>query len=133
MALTDEGFPSPRPPEPTSGTDPHLLTTRYFWANIVYLLYGLGVMVIDYGPFDDATDNNIYIATNLTHALNAALYAWSWKGRRWNDWVVTIEYLNVVEAGLYLWSSAYYPYMDDSGLDSASVKVRERTWRPNRT
>ena len=44
----------------------------------------------------------------VVHIISASLYLWSWRDRSWFDIVVFPEYLNHIEAGLYLWSAIWY-------------------------
>jgi hypothetical protein len=44
--------------------------------------------------------------------LSATLYWWAWKDHRWNDVIMIPEYLNHIEAALYLWSAIWYARED---------------------
>jgi hypothetical protein len=47
--------------------------------------------------------------------LVAFLYIIAWRGRSWFDVVLLPEYLNHVQAGLYLWSALWYPKQNTLG------------------
>ncbi|CAF1408967.1 unnamed protein product [Adineta ricciae] len=109
---------------------------RYFLANFVYLLYAIGIMIIDYDPWingsaepevfvnvsnETSTEiteegvsivNKMYLGLAIVHMISAALYWWAWKDHCWNDVIMIPEYLNLVEASLYLWSAVWYQNED---------------------
>ncbi|CAF1405409.1 unnamed protein product [Adineta steineri] len=119
--------------------------SRYMLANLVYLVYAIGILIIDFNPnvngsssdntmdydYDDNTTtmisvldqpvigvplvNRFYIGLAAVHILSAFLYWWSWAGRSWLDIIMIPEYLNHVEAGLYLWSAIWYSREDTLG------------------
>ncbi len=43
------------------------------------------------------------------HLISAFLYWWAWVGRSWLDVIMIPEYMNHIEACLYIWSAAWYP------------------------
>jgi len=43
------------------------------------------------------------------------MYWWAWYDRTWNDIIMIPEYLNHIEAGLYLWSAIWYSREDTLG------------------
>ena len=45
----------------------------------------------------------------------AFLYIIAWRGRSWLDVVLIPEYLNHIQAGLYLWSAIWYSKQDTLG------------------
>ncbi|CAF3921077.1 unnamed protein product [Adineta steineri] len=125
------------------------LYNRYFFANLVYLFYAIGILVIDYDPWLNgsaeevieelvcicndtllvsntteiigeeietgiSTTNRMYLALAIIHLISASLYWWAWKDHRWNDLIMIPEYLNHIEAGLYLWGAIWYQY--ENGL-----------------
>ncbi|CAF2502390.1 unnamed protein product [Rotaria sp. Silwood2] len=114
------------------------IRNRYFAANIVYLIYAIGILLIDFSPaitggkdpyedpcvcgnttVDNSTEevggtnyaaivNNMYIGLGVIHVISATLYWWSWKDHCWNDVIMLPEYLNHIEAALYLWAAIWY-------------------------
>ncbi|CAF4202443.1 unnamed protein product, partial [Rotaria magnacalcarata] len=59
--------------------------------------------------------NGYYIGLGVLHLLSASLYLWAWRDRSWFDIVMIPEYLNHIEAGLYLWSAFWYSRQDILG------------------
>ncbi|UJR32329.1 hypothetical protein I4U23_019793 [Adineta vaga] len=59
--------------------------------------------------------NRIYIGLAAVNILVAFLYIIAWRGRSWFDVVLIPEYLNHIQAGLYLWSSIWYSKQDTLG------------------
>ncbi|CAF3033736.1 unnamed protein product [Rotaria socialis] len=144
------------------------LRSRYMLANLVYLGYAIGILIIDFNPqvngsadSSSVVQNNtyttpvvptleqsisntplvnrlylekkcshiahpyIYIGISyslqlisgfaIVHIVSAFLYWWAWAGRSWLDVIMIPEYLNHIEAGLYLWSANWYPKADTMG------------------
>ncbi|CAF4004532.1 unnamed protein product [Adineta steineri] len=125
------------------------LHNRYMLANLVYLGYTIGLLIIDFNPaftgsssletlttaiinetFDETTTplsildepvytddyvNKIYIGLAVVNIIIAALYVWTWRDRSWFDVVLVPEYLNHIQAGLYLWSALWYSKQDTLG------------------
>jgi hypothetical protein len=102
-----------------------ILHSRYMLANIVYLIYSIGILIINFHPSfnENSTDNSLltsksfdisryYIALGLIHLISASLYLWAWRDRSWFDIIMIPEYLNHLEAGLYLWSAFWYSKQD---------------------
>jgi len=97
-----------------------LLHSRYMLANLVYLIYSIGILIIDFHPSFNETSiisknldqnpniNRYYIGLGILHLLSAFLYWWAWRDRSWLDIIMIPEYLNHIEAGLYLWSAFWY-------------------------
>jgi hypothetical protein len=52
---------------------------------------------------------------NIVHLISAFAYWWAWHDRSWRDIIMIPEYLNHIEAGLYIWSSSWYPKLDTLG------------------
>ncbi|CAF1209752.1 unnamed protein product [Adineta steineri] len=113
-----------------------LLHSRYMLANIVYLIYSIGILIINFHPsfnnnstetssilsknLDQPIDynsniNRYYIILGFLHLLSAFLYWWAWRDRSWLDIIMIPEYLNHIEAGLYLWSAFWYSKQDTLG------------------
>ncbi|CAF1258055.1 unnamed protein product [Rotaria magnacalcarata] len=130
------------------------LRSRYMLANLVYLAYAIGILIIDFNPqVNGSADsssvdqnntyttpaaptldqsigntplvNRLYLGVSyalqlisgfaVVHIVSAFLYWWQWTGRSWLDVIMIPEYLNHIEAGLYLWSSLWYPKEDTMG------------------
>jgi hypothetical protein len=114
-----------------------LLHSRYLLANMIYMVYSIGILLINFHPiFNETVDNdrsanisNIldqsihhsplvsrsYIGLGLLHLLSAILYWWAWRDRSWLDMVMIPEYLNHIAAGLYIWSACWYGKQDTLG------------------
>lgn len=110
---------------------------RYLWANVVYLIYASGILYVDLVAYPAYTAilaketaagsttpgadaqlayvNRLYLGFAVIHLLNSLMYIVSWwpSGYTWMDWVMIPEYLNVIEASLYLASSTLYPQTGD--------------------
>ncbi|CAF3907702.1 unnamed protein product [Rotaria sordida] len=111
------------------------LYNRYMIANLVYLGYTIALLVIDFYPGFNSNSsdtsitmeesnytisildqpvimneyvNRLYIGLAAVNILVAFLYIIAWRGRSWFDVVLIPEYLNHIQAGLYLWSSLWY-------------------------
>jgi hypothetical protein len=50
----------------------------------------------------------ISVVFGVVHMISAMLYVWSWRDRSWFDIVLIPEYMNHLEAVLYLWSAIWY-------------------------
>ncbi|CAF0722958.1 unnamed protein product [Adineta steineri] len=124
-----------------------IIRRRYMLANLVYLAYTIGFLVVDYNfpvnlPDDMTSDNStenisttttiitpildqsagdppivnkLYFGFSIVHLVSAFLYWWAWDDRSWRDVVMIPEYLNHIEAGLYIWSTSWYPKIDTLG------------------
>jgi hypothetical protein len=104
-----------------------LLHSRYMLANLVYLIYSIGILIINFHPSFNETStisknldhnpniNRYYIGLGILHLLSAFLYWWAWRDRSWLDIIMIPEYLNHIEAGLYLWSAFWYSKQDTLG------------------
>jgi len=112
------------------------LTNRYMFANIVYLVYAIGILIIDYNltlnsnvPLSDI--NNFYLGLGVLHLCSAVLYLWSWKYFSWIHIIMIPEYLNMVEASLYITSASMYndenPYYYTTDLVTLNVHRIELT------
>lgn len=100
-----------------------LLHSRYMLANIVYLIYSIGILFINFHPsFNEKSNstldinsnhiNRFYIILGFLHLISASLYLWAWRDRSWFDIIMIPEYLNHIEAGFYLWSAFWYSKQD---------------------
>ncbi|CAF3366139.1 unnamed protein product [Rotaria socialis] len=52
---------------------------------------------------------------SIVHLVSAFLYWWAWDDRSWRDVIMIPEYLNHIEAGLYIWSTSWYPRLGTLG------------------
>ncbi|CAF1557844.1 unnamed protein product, partial [Didymodactylos carnosus] len=52
--------------------------------------------------------NNLYFGFGIVHMISAFLYWWAWSDHTWLDVIMIPEYLNFIEAGLYIWSAVWY-------------------------
>lgn len=94
----------------------------YLWSNLVYLLYTIGISYIDYGSTDVDVINRLYVVFNFIHFANAGMYIWVWRsiGYEIYDYRVMFpEWLNLIEASLYIASSFMYPYTNTDTLDDS--------------
>jgi hypothetical protein len=57
----------------------------------------------------------IFQGLAVVNILVAFLYIIAWRGRSWLDIVLIPEYLNHIQAGLYLWSALWYSRQDTLG------------------
>ena len=96
-----------------------VLRSRYMLANLVYLVYSIGILLINFHPiFNTPVDdqpvgntprvNRYYIALGILHLVSAFLYWWTWRDRSSLDIIMIPEYLNHIAAALYLWSACWY-------------------------
>ena len=92
------------------------IRNRYLLANIVYVIYTMGMILIDYSNVSTESVNKLYYYFGFLHLFNACMYIWSWEGRYWTDVVMIPEYLNVFGACLYLYSR-YLFYISYIQLD----------------
>ena len=113
-----------------------VLRSRYMLANLVYLVYSIGILFINFHPiFNTPTDetpaslptlldqpvgntslvNRYYIVLGILHLISAFLYWWTWRDRSSLDIVMIPEYLNHIAAGLYLWSACWYSKQETLG------------------
>ncbi|CAF0902079.1 unnamed protein product [Rotaria sp. Silwood1] len=119
------------------------IRNRYMLANLVYLCYAIAILIIDFNPnVNSSADtstldtlcnetpstsildqpvcntplvNHLFIGMACIHILSAFLYWWAWHDRTWRDVIMIPEYLNHLEAGLYLWSALWYSREDTLG------------------
>ncbi|CAF4721327.1 unnamed protein product [Rotaria sp. Silwood1] len=113
-----------------------LLHSRYMLANLVYLIYSIVILIINFHPSFNQKSNDLtffrsktldqpvninpdinryYIILAILHLISAFLYWWAWRDRSWLDIVMIPDYLNHIEAGLYLWSAFWYSKQDTLG------------------
>jgi hypothetical protein len=51
----------------------------------------------------------------IVYVISAFLFWWAWRDQTWCDVIMIPEYLNHIEAGLYLWSAIWYSKEDTFG------------------
>ncbi|CAF1307389.1 unnamed protein product [Rotaria sordida] len=110
----------------------------------IYFGYAIGILIIDFNPqvngsaessspnesdtsatsvmstldqpvISSPLINRLYLGFAVVHLISAFLYWWAWAGRSWLDVIMIPEYLNHIEAGLYLWSAIWYSREDTLG------------------
>jgi hypothetical protein len=87
----------------------NLKRSRYFYANLLYVIYSTGMVIIDWGDFTVETDNTLYIFFGFCHCFNAAMYLWMWaEDRPILSFFVLPDWLNVIGACLYLYTAFLY-------------------------
>ncbi len=107
------------------------IRSRYFWACIVYIVYTVPMYFwVDLSSISEAESNLIYIIFACIHLFNAFQYAWAWDEKKWYNIELVPEYLNILEASLYLWSAFLYPNIyisdDDNSGYTHSFNVSRR-------
>jgi hypothetical protein len=93
----------------------------YFYANVVYVIYSSGMLLINYSDIDTDMQNFYYMLFGIVHCVNAAMYIWMWKETR-NIFTCFIlaDWLNVIGAIIYLITAIMYPYEYTSDDDNAN-------------
>lgn len=66
------------------------------------------MLCIDFVDYGKEVNDKLYYFFGVVHLVNAWMYWYAWKDARWWDPIVYPEYLNVIGAALYLWSSGLY-------------------------
>jgi hypothetical protein len=86
------------------------LISTYFYANLMYLIYTIGLVHLNNLNVSLKEENKQYLIYAILHILSAMLYTFSWIGiKRWYDIEVLPDYLNVIGSALWLWSACLYP------------------------
>ena len=94
------------------------LRSRYFWAMLVYLVTSIALFANDFvGGVNEK--NKVYFTFAVIHLGNAAQFAWSWDEKSFLDFELFPEYINVIEAMLYVFSSTLYGRLYTSNDDQA--------------
>jgi len=98
------------------------LTSRYVLACAVYVAYSVGMVLASAPGVDSDTKNKLYFQFGVVHLVNSFMYIWTWEGKSLFDKIMIPEYLNVLGAVLYLWSSTFYghEYVTDSNTGGFS-------------
>jgi hypothetical protein len=83
------------------------LMSRYFYAMVIYFVTAVALFANDFvGGVNEK--NKVYFTFAVIHLLNAAQFAWSWDEKEFLDWELYPEYINTLEAMLYVFSSTLY-------------------------
>jgi hypothetical protein len=103
-----------------------VLRSAYVKANILYIIYSVGMICINYLDWSLDVQNLNYLIFGLVHLANAVMYLWVWvdSGRDIFTWFVLADWLNVLGALLYLTTAIMYPMeytSDDDGADYTIV------------
>lgn len=94
------------------------LRSRYFWAMLVYLVTSIALFANDFvGGVNEK--NKVYFTFAVIHLVNAAQFAWSWDEKDFLDFELFPEYINVIEAMLYVFSSTLYGHLYTSNDEQA--------------
>ena len=83
-------------------------TSRYAAACAIYFVYSVAMVIISSPTIAEEDKDKLYFQFAVIHAINAFMFIWSWEDRSYFDKVMIPEYLNVLGAGLYLWSRYYF-------------------------
>lgn len=103
------------------------IRSRYFYASVVYVAYTYPMYFnVD---FSSEKNNRVYLEFAIVHVVNAFMYAYAWDDKKWNDVELVPEYLNIIEASLYLWSATLYPKIYTSDDDNAGYAAAFYTSR----
>ncbi|CAF1455417.1 unnamed protein product [Didymodactylos carnosus] len=100
----------------------------YMLGNFIYLGYTVGALVLDYDvPLNNNTPaaNKGYLGLACIHLTSAFLYWYAWQDHTWSDVIMIPEYMNMIEACLYVWSSSYYPKQSVSLFDYYSLATHK--------
>lgn len=57
------------------------LYSRYLYANLLYVVYCVGIFFVNYGGYKKEYVDRLYLIWGVLHLVDAFLYAWAWKGR----------------------------------------------------
>jgi len=85
----------------------------YILASFVYVFYACIIIGIDSNPDGDLYLINVtYVVAGVVHMISAFLYMWVWcaDGFPIIHYIQIPEYLNIIEAALYLGSASLYNY-----------------------
>lgn len=85
---------------------------RDFYANLVFSLYALGILLLDLVELDSVVNNHSYVLLGLIHLGSAWMYRFALVGRAWADPVVYPEIMNITSAALYLISAGFYNFIE---------------------
>lgn len=114
---------SPSPQKETSPDSDDGSQNHYMAAALAYLVYAIGIILMDYPFYDMDFGNYVSVVSNSIHLINAL--HWVYIMRRcytcsWADVLIIPDYLNVVEASLYLYSSRLY-FISQDNYDPTTI------------
>ena len=92
--------------------------SKYFYAMAIYLSYAAAMVTNNYYGSEDR-ENKVYVAFAIIHLIDAFLFLWSWEDKTFYDVETWPEYLNIIGAALYLWSSTFYDSVYVISVDGA--------------
>eukprot|EP00299_Pterocystis_sp_00344_P010950 c5027_g1_i1.p1 GENE.c5027_g1_i1~~c5027_g1_i1.p1 ORF type:complete len:290 (+),score=34.58 c5027_g1_i1:39-872(+) len=111
--------------------------SHYFWGCVVYLIYASGILIIDYYPWTTSESegsagdhprqwsavNVQFLCWGFVHLVNAFqfLFAWMQVGIPAMSTVCIPEYLNMLEALLYIYSAFNYPSVSNLEYDDPRI------------
>jgi hypothetical protein len=97
----------------------------YFKSNVVYMIYSICMLLIDYSGWNLEIQNLNYLIFGLIHVCNAVMYLYVWMEAKQPifTWFVLADWLNVFGALLYLISAFLYPYEYTSDDDNADYTI----------
>lgn len=89
-----------------------LQASFYFKANVIYMIYSIGMLLINYSGWSLEIQNLNYLLFGLIHVCNAMMYLYVWVDCQQDifTWFVLADWLNVIGALLYLITAFLYPY-----------------------
>jgi len=99
----------------------------YVCANFVYVIYAALILTIDLHlqVWDHQMMNKFYIAAAVVHVVNALMYIWVWRceGYPFLHRIMIPEFLNVIEASLYMVTAMMYSHERyDNNVSSTDVQ-----------
>lgn len=97
-------------PTPFEKATRNTIHSKYFYAMLVYLVNATAMVAND-GVGGVSAKNAVYFVFAIIHLVNAIQFAWSWDTKRWWEFELIPEYLNMIESALYIWSSSLYGHL----------------------
>jgi hypothetical protein len=93
----------------------------YLKSNVVYMIYSIGMLLINYCGWSLQIQNLNYLIFGFIHLCNAMMYLYVWIDAKQSifTWFVLADWLNVLGALLYLITAFLYPYEYSSDDDNA--------------
>lgn len=101
----------------------------YVCANFVYMIYAALILTIDYHQpyWDHDKINKFYVIAAVVHVVNAFMYIWVWKNEGYPlcHKIMIPEFLNILEASLYMCTAMMYGHerYDGDQNDAATDPV----------
>ena len=92
-----------------------LCSSRYLKANLVNLVYGVVMMVMDIAVYSSDLEGLVYFLLAVVHCINAYMYLWMWRGEHQDIFTMFClpDWLNGLCALFYLGTGFCAPYMYD--------------------